>query len=78
MKTVVKTGVQTVDINRLRQEGIYLSLFNKYKALLQNKKYYERIRIINKCREEQEYSQLTDENQLRLFCDLQIIERRNK
>lgn len=42
--------------------------------LLKDKKYSERIRIINRCKEEEQYSQLTKEEQFILFSALQTIE----
>ena len=55
---------------------IYITLFNKYKSEIEGKSYREKILIIGKCKECEDYSKLTLEEQDQLFYDLMSIEKR--
>jgi hypothetical protein len=65
--------------NQHKQEckGIYITLFNKYKSEIEGKSYREKILIIGKCKECEEYSKLTPEEQDKLFLDLMSINKRS-
>lgn len=55
----------------------YINLFNKYKSEIQNANSREKIIIIGKCKECEEYSKLTLEEQDNLFLDLMSINKRS-
>ena len=57
---------------------IYINLFNKYKSEIQNANSREKIIIIGRCKECEEYSKLTLEEQDQLFYDLMSIDKRYK
>ena len=54
-------------------KNIYLFLFNKYKAQIEND-FTHKIKIISKCKEDIDYSLLTLEEQDNLFYDLMSID----
>ena len=54
----------------------YIYLFNKYKEQIENANSREKILIIGNCKNSEEYSQLTLEEQDKLFYDLMSIKRR--
>lgn len=76
MKRVVKSGVKTVaeteDINR-QDKDIYINLFNIYKKQIENKPFFEKIRMISSCRENEEYKKMSLETQEKLFEDLMSL-----
>ena len=53
--------------------NIYLSLFNIYKGKISGKNFGEKIKQINQCKNEEQYMQLTEEEQDRLFNELMRI-----
>lgn len=55
---------------------IYINLFNKYKSEIENANAREKILIIGRCKECEEYSKLTLEEQDQLFYDLMSIDKR--
>lgn len=63
--------------NIKNDKNIYLNLFNKYKSEIQNANSREKILIIGKCKECEEYSKLTLEEQDQLFLDLMSINKRS-
>ena len=68
----VDVGVDVSNINRLDKET-YIILFNKYKGQVCGKKFGDKVKIINQCKEEDQYSQLTEDTQLKLTADLMAI-----
>jgi hypothetical protein len=58
--------------------NIYFILFNKYKAEIERENAKEKIHIISKCKKSEEYTQLTNEEQDRLFYELMSIDKRFK
>lgn len=73
----VDVGVDVSNINRLDKD-IYINLFNKYKAEIENRHANERIKIISECKNCSEYALLTQEEQDQLFMDLMSIDKRFK
>ncbi|MBO6233229.1 MAG: hypothetical protein J6N78_04140 [Clostridia bacterium] len=59
-------------------KNIYINLFNKYKAEIEKENSREKIHIIAKCKECEEYAQLTPEEQDQLFYDLMSIDKKFK
>ena len=57
---------------------IYINLFNKYKAEIEKENAREKIHIIAKCKECEEYAQLTPEEQDQLFYDLMSVDKKFK
>ena len=55
---------------------IYITLFNKYKSEIENSNAREKILIIGRCKECEEYSKLTLEEQDKLFYDLMSINKK--
>ena len=53
--------------------NIYLYLFNIYKGKIEGKSFAEKIRLINQCKNEEKYNQLTIEEQDKLFNELMSI-----
>lgn len=75
----VDMGVDVSNINRLdKDKDIYIDLFNKYKAEIENRHANERIKIISECKNCSEYALLTQEEQDQLFMDLMSIDKRFK
>ena len=72
VKTTVDVGVDVSNINRLDKET-YIILLNKYKGQVCGKKFGDKVKIINQCKEEDQYSQLTEDTQLKLTADLMAI-----
>ena len=68
----VDMGVNVSNINRLDKDN-YIILFNKYKRQVCGKKFGDKVKIINQCKEENQYSQLTEDTQLKLTADLMAI-----
>ena len=68
----VDVGVDVSNINRLDKD-IYIILLNKYKGQVCGKKFGDKVKIINQCKEEDQYSQLTEDTQLKLTADLMAI-----
>ena len=68
----VDVGVDVSNINRLDKET-YIILLNKYKGQVCGKKFGDKVKIINQCKEEDQYSQLTEDTQLKLTADLMAI-----
>lgn len=56
VQIVVQTGVETVDINRLDKDSLYL--YKEYKEKLQGKEFAKRLKIIAECQQRQEYINL--------------------
>ena len=69
VKSGVKTEVETADINR-QDKDIYINLFNIYKKQIENKPFFEKIKTISSCRENEEYQKMSLEAQEKLFKDL--------
>lgn len=59
--------------NDNNDNNIYLILFNKYKEKICGKKFGDKVKIVNQCKEEEQYSKLTDDTQLKLTADLMAI-----
>lgn len=72
MKSGVKTVVNTANINRLDKD-IYINLFNIYKKQIENKPFFEKVKIITKCQNDEEYKKLSLDSQEKLFIDLMSI-----
>ena len=72
MKSGVETVVNTADINR-QDKDIYINLFNIYKGQIENKPFYEKVKIITKCQNDEEYKKLSLEVQGQLFKELMSI-----
>lgn len=72
VKTTVDMTVDVSNINRLDKD-IYIILFNKYKGQVSGKKFGDKVKIIKQCKEEEQYSKLTDDTQLKLTTDLMAI-----
>lgn len=72
---VVKSGVETEDINRLDKDN-YIILFNKYKSKIEKANFTEKIKLISQCKEEKEYEELSFETQDKLFMELMSIKGR--
>ena len=68
----VDVGVDVSNINRLDKD-IYIILLNKYKGQVCGKNFGDKVKIINQCKEEDQYSQLTEDTQLKLTADLMAI-----
>ena len=68
----VDVGVDVSNINRLDKDT-YIILLNKYKGQVCGKKFGDKVKIINQCKEEDQYSQLTEDTQLKLTADLMAI-----
>ena len=71
VQIVVQTGVETVDINRLDKESLYL--YEEYKEKLEGKRFYEKIKIVGACQRRQEYINLSIEQQQDLLLLLSRI-----
>lgn len=70
----VEEGVNVSNINRLRlDKDNYINLFNIYKKQIESKPFFEKIKIITKCKQDKEYEKLTEEEQEQLFLDLMSI-----
>ncbi len=76
VETTVQMTVQTTanvsNINRLDKD-IYIFLFNKYKSKIEGKSFGEKIKIINECKQEEEYNKLSIEGQNGLFNELMML-----
>lgn len=72
VKDTVKSIVNFTDINRLDKE-LYINLFNKYKELIQDKPFSEKIKAMSELKEVEEYKKLDNEIQEQLFMDLMSI-----
>lgn len=72
-----QTNNKQITTNK-NDKNIYLFLFNKYKKELENANWRESISIIGKCKECEEYGQLTFEEQNQLFYDLMSINKRKR
>lgn len=72
VKSGVKTEVETADINR-QDKDIYINLFNIYKKQIENKPFFEKIKTISSCRENEEYQKMSLEAQEKLFKDLMSL-----
>lgn len=72
MKSGVKTVVNTADINRLDKD-IYINLFNIYIKQIENKPFFEKVKIISKCQNDEEYKKLSLDSQEKLFIDLMSV-----
>lgn len=72
MKSGVKTVVNTADINRLDKD-IYINLFNIYIKQIKNKPFFEKVKIISKCQNDEEYKKLSLDSQEKLFIDLMSV-----
>lgn len=68
----VTTKEQQSNTNK-NVKNIYLYLYNKYSVQLKEKKFSEQIKLVNQCRNEKEYMELTIEEQDRLFNTLMSI-----
>lgn len=70
----VNTGVDVSNINRLRlDKDIYINLFNIYKKQIENKPFFEKIKIITQCKKDKDYEKLSEEEQEQLFLDLMSL-----
>ena len=68
---------RTTNEHKQECKEIYINVFNKYKSEIQNANSREKILIIGKCKECEEYSKLTPEEQDKLFLDLMSINKRS-
>lgn len=68
---------RTTNEHKQECKEIYINLFNKYKGEIQNANSREKILIIGRCKECEEYSKLTPEDQDKLFLDLMSINKRS-
>ncbi len=59
-------------------KNIYLFLFNKYKEQIEKENANRKIGIITECQNSEEYSNLTQEEQDKLFYDLMSIDKKFK
>jgi hypothetical protein len=66
------TNEQRVNTNN-NINNIYLYLFNIYNAKISGKSFGEKIKLINQCKNEEQYTSLTPEEQERLFNALMKI-----
>lgn len=62
----------TRDTNN-NDNNIYLYLFNIYSEKISGKTFTEKIRLVNQCKSEEKYNQLTIEEQDKLFNELMRI-----
>ena len=69
---------RTTNEHKQECKEIYLYLFNKYKKEIEEKNAKEKIHIIGRCKQCEEYLQLTPEEQDQLFYDLMKIDKRYK
>ena len=72
VQSTVYPTVQSTDINRLDKDIIF-NLFNKYKTQIEGKGFYEKVKLISQCKNEQEYMSLDIETQDRLFNKLMAL-----
>lgn len=63
----------TRDTNNNDNNNIYLYLFNIYSEKISGKTFAEKIRLVNQCKGEEKYNQLTIEEQDKLFNELMRI-----
>lgn len=63
----------TRDTNNNYNNNIYLYLFNIYSEKISGKTFAEKIRLVNQCKSEEKYNQLTIEEQDKLFNELMRI-----
>ncbi len=74
MRTYLGTDLgHTGDTNNNDNNNIYLYLFNIYSAKIFGKNFGEKIKLINQCKSEEKYNQLTIEEQDKLFNKLMNI-----
>ena len=71
-----QTNNKQITTNK-NDKNIYSFIYNKYKSKIEGKSYREKILIIGKCKECEEYSKLTLEEQDQLFLDLMSINKRS-
>lgn len=71
-----QTNNKQITTNK-NDKNIYSFIYNKYKSEIQNANSREKILIIGKCKECEEYSKLTLEEQDKLFLDLMSINKRS-
>lgn len=69
MKSGVKTVVDTADIID-KDKDIYINLFNIYIKRIQNKPFFEKIKVISECQNDERYKELPAEYQEKMFTDL--------
>ena len=69
---------RTTNEHKQECKEIYINLFNKYKSEIENGNAREKVLIIGKCKECEEYAQLTPEEQDQLFYDLMSIDKKYK
>ena len=72
VKSGVKTEVETADINR-QDKDIYINLYYIYKKQIENKPFFEKIKMISSFRENEEYKKMSLEAQEKLFKDLMSL-----
>lgn len=53
--------------------NIYINLFNIYIKQIQNKPFFEKVKMISELKETEEYNKLDDETQKQLFMDLMSV-----
>lgn len=63
---------QQKDTNN-NDNNIFIYLFKIYKGKIFGKKFGEKVKLINQCKNEEQYMQLTEEEQDRLFNELMRI-----
>ena len=53
--------------------NIYFNLFNIYKKQIESKPFFEKVPIITKCQNDEEYKKLSEEEREKLFMELMSI-----
>lgn len=72
----VQTTVNVTDINRLDKD-IYIKLFYKYKEQIEKQeKFFDKMKIINQLKNDEEYIKLPLENQNEVFMQLMTINKK--
>lgn len=69
VQSTVNVTAQSTDINRLDKD-IYIKLLNIYKKQIEQKPFFEKVKIISKCQNSEQYKNMTLESQEKLFVDL--------
>jgi len=65
-----QTNNKQVTTNNNDNNNIYLFLFNKYKAKIENQNFGERIKMLNQLQNEIDYQVLSEDEQNKLFSEL--------
>lgn len=72
VQCTVKSTVYRTDIKD-KDKDIYILLLNKYRGQMRGKAFKEKLKLINECKKEREYSQLTEDIQLSLMAELMAV-----